>query len=254
MTDTGPPYPPPPSAGSNGIGEFAIGVSQIGDIAPFDFWKTIISQWANSPIIIGLISSWFIALDETEEFSNFFDLIWNVLTAEGYGLDVWGIIVGIGRVVHIADVEYFGFQEALPGIQTFNHGGVVGIFYIGEPITSNYSLSDEVYRRLILAKAAANICNGSIPAINQILINLFPGRGNAFVTEGYQGDPYFGFQEAGNSVTGFNQGCFYAGESINTMIMTYTFDFALTPVDLAIIQTGVLPKPSGVSASIVING
>ncbi|WP_415752057.1 DUF2612 domain-containing protein [Mesorhizobium sp. B2-1-8] len=37
------------------------------------------------------------------------------------------------------------------------------------------------------------------------------------------------------------------------MTMTYSFAFQLTPVELAIVQnSGVLPKPTGVKASIVI--
>lgn len=38
-------------------------------------------------------------------------------------------------------------------------------------------------------------------------------------------------------------------ERITTMTMSYTFDFQPTPVEMAIIQqSGVLPKPTGVSA------
>ena len=37
------------------------------------------------------------------------------------------------------------------------------------------------------------------------------------------------------------------------MTMTYTFEFALTPVEQAIVeQSGVLPRPTGVSSSVVI--
>ena len=39
------------------------------------------------------------------------------------------------------------------------------------------------------------------------------------------------------------------------MVMTYTFDFPLSPVEIAIVsQSGVLPRSTGVSATIVING
>jgi Protein of unknown function (DUF2612) len=37
------------------------------------------------------------------------------------------------------------------------------------------------------------------------------------------------------------------------MTMTYTFAFQLSPVELAIVtQSGVLPKPTGVLASVVV--
>ena len=49
---SGPPYPPQTGAlsGSNTVGGFVIGTSQIGSIKPFDAWRTIISQYANSPV------------------------------------------------------------------------------------------------------------------------------------------------------------------------------------------------------------
>jgi Protein of unknown function (DUF2612) len=245
---TGPAYPPGQQPGSNGIGLFTIGVSPIGTIPPFDVWRTIISQYANSPILTTLIQNVFSYLDQTQNFDAFFDYIWNVDTAQGYGLDIWGRIVGVNRVLQVQVGDNFGFAEALPGCDTFGAAS----FYAGTPLTENYALSDEAYRTLILAKAAANITIGSIPAINQILLSLFPNRGNCYVTEGTVGGDYFGFAEAGNAV-GFDQQPFYSGETIETMTMTYTFEFQLTAVELAIVQqSGVLPKSTGVNASVVI--
>ena len=132
-----------------------------------------------------------------------------------------------------------------------NQGG--GAFYSGFGLTSNYALSDEAYRKLIMAKAAQNLTNCSIPAINQILLDLFPNRGNAYVTDGYQGGNWFGFQESITAMP-FNQGIFYDGETLsNVMVMQYVFDFPLSPVEMAIVtNSGVLPQPTGVVASVVI--
>ena len=252
MTDTGPPYPPAPAAGANAIGRLAIGVSQVGGIPPFDWRKTIISQYANSPILTALIQNLDAYIDQTANIEAFYDLVWNLDTAQGYGLDVWGRIVGINRVLHIPVGAWFGFDESLPGALGFNDGaGGGGAFYAGQTLTQNYRLSDQSYRTLIYAKAAANITSGSIPAINQILLNLFPNRGNCYVTEGQRSGSWFGFQESVNSQP-FNQAAFYAGEPLPRMTMTYTFDFSLSPVELAIVQqSGVLPKPTGVAASVV---
>lgn len=254
---SGPQYPPSPVAGSNAIGLGAIGVMQIGDIPAFDLWQTVLQQYANSDILTAIIQDFFAAADQTENFSAFFDDIWNVNTAQGYGLDVWGRIVGVSRVVQVASTSWFGFAEALPGALSFNTGANIqqggGSFYSGASLTNNYFLSDESYRRLILAKAAFNISNCSIPAINKILQQLFPGRGNCFVTDGYQGSSYFGFTESQNAQT-FGQGAFYNGQTVQGMVMTYTFEFPLSLVELAIVgQSGVLPKPTGVLASVVIN-
>lgn len=207
--------------GSNAIGSFVIGVSPIGDIEPFDFWSTVISQFANSERLIKLIENFDSYVNQTVNMAAFFDMLWNVDTAQGYGLDVWGRIVGVTRTLHIVlfNAQYLGFKEGLPGSFPFDQAP----FFTGDnPITDNFNLSDDAFRILIFAKALANISDGSISSINQLLINLFPNRGNCYVTDG--GD----------------------------MTMTYTFNFVLTPVELAILgQSGVLPKPVGVSSSIV---
>ncbi|TIS09168.1 MAG: DUF2612 domain-containing protein, partial [Mesorhizobium sp.] len=231
MEDTGPPYPRPPPGIPNGFGQFSIGVSPLGDYPPFDVWRTVISEYANAPTLTRLIGNIFEYLDQTANFDAFFDYIWDVDTAQGYGLDVWGRIVGVNRILQVTAGDWFGFQEASPGTDPFGNGA----FYSGAPLTSNFALSDEAYRLLILAKAAANITNGSIPAINQILMSLFPNRGNAYVTEGDNPGTWFGFAESLNCV-GFNQASFYAGSLIATMTMTYTFTFQLSSVELAIVQ------------------
>src|SRR6266851_4724926 len=108
---SGPPFPRGPVAGSNGIGFFIIGKSPIGSIIPFDMWSTVISQYADSPIITTLISNWLQYIDQTVDIDAFFDNIWNINTAQGYGLDVWGRIVGVTRTLTISTGRFFGFEE-----------------------------------------------------------------------------------------------------------------------------------------------
>ena len=217
-----------------------------------DFDRTIISQYYSSAEITQLITNLNSYIDPDANLENFYNFIWNVDTAVGYGLDVWGRIVGVGRVLSVPSGEYFGFDEAT-NLSASPFGQAP--FYSGQTTTSNYELSDNAYRLLIFAKAAANICDGSIPAINQILMNLFPGRGNAFVTDGRNAPTigtYFGFAEG--YAAGFNQAQFGDFLSFPTlpgnMTMVYTFEFALQPFEIAIVtQSGVLPKPAGVLAS-----
>lgn len=218
IDDTGPDLTAP-LPGSNAIGVFSIGISPIGTIIPFNFWDTIISQYANSPIITTLIGNFDQYVDQTFNFDQFYDNIWNVATAQGIGLDIWGRIVGVTRILQIVNAgEYLGFEEALPGSDPFNQAP----FFSGQPVTTNFALTDPAYRILIYAKALANISDGSIKSINAILRALFPARGNAFVVDGLD------------------------------MTMAYKFAFALTPVELAIIeQSGALPKSTGVSASVI---
>lgn len=217
MTETGPPdYRPQP--GSNAVGAFSIGASPVGTIPPFDWWRTVLSQYANSPRITSILESMFDSLDQTRNFDDFYDLIWNVLTAQGYGLDVWGRIVAINRVLRLgAGPKYFGFDEGYPDYEPFNTAPL----YSGQKTTDNFLLSDDGFRVLILAKAFANICDDSIPSLNRLLNMLFGTSGRCYVID-----------------------------NLN-MTMTYKFDFKLNPFQRAILeQSGVMPKPTGVSYTI----
>lgn len=216
---SGPPYPHPnPVPGSNAIGQFSIGVSPVGDIPPFDPWITALSQYANSPVITGMITAFNAAMDMTQLLDEFYDMMWNILTAEDYGLDVWGRIVGVSRTISIpGSVQYLGFEEAGSSWTGFNQG----ILFSGGLLTTNFVLQDGDFRRLILAKAAGNVSDGSIQSVNAILLKLFPGRGVCYVQD--------------------NQ----------NMTLTYVFKFALTPVEIAIVsQLNVLPNAAGVGITV----
>lgn len=208
-----------PVPGDNAIGAFSIGVSSIGNIAPStDPWTTIISQYANSPILTTLITNFWDCVDQTRNLDAFFNNIRNLDTAVGYGLDVWGRIVGVNRVVSLAgDSRFFGFDEAYPDFDPFNQAP----FYAGHNLTSNFALSDDGFRVLILAKAFSNICDGSINALNRLLVTLFGSSGRCYVQDNLD------------------------------MTMVYVFEFTPTPLQQAIIyQSGVMPRPTGVSATI----
>ena len=220
---SGPPYPPPTEDvfGTNAIGVFALGTSPIGDIPSYDWEKTVISQYANSPILNSIMANFFSYVDQTDNLDSFFDLMWNVYTAQGYGLDCWGTIVGVNRVLKLATgPKYLGFNEGGDlDYDPFNQSP----WFSGQKLTTNYLLSDDGFRVLVLAKAFSNICNGSIPSINKLLQMLFGTNGKCYVVDN------------GN------------------MTMTYTFEFQLSPVQLAILtQSGVMPTPTGVSFSITI--
>lgn len=185
-----------------------------------NFEQTILSQYANSPTLVQLITNLNTYIDPFANIDAFFNDVWNVATAQGIGLDIWGRIVGVQRVLQVASGVYLGFAEAADATSEtpFNQAP----FFSGQNTTSNFALTDDAFRTLIYAKALANISDGSIPSINNILMTLFGSQGNCFVT-----DP-------------------------GGMAMTYTFDFVLSPVDFAIVsQSGILPKPTGVTLTIV---
>lgn len=203
----------------NYIGGFQIGISQIGTLPPFDWNKTILSQYAASPRLIGLIERFNGCIDQTANMESFYDNVWNIQTATGYGLDVWGRIVGVVRTLQVSNTKYLGFHEAgNVSADPFNQSP----FYAGGPLSGNFALTDSAFRQLILAKALFNICDGTIKAINNLLMLLFPNQGNCYVTD------------------------------LGNMQMTYTFKQPLSAVQQAIVfQSGVLPRPAGVLATVI---
>lgn len=199
------------------IGDFVIGASPIG-VDYFQWENTIYSQYANSPVLLQLLDYFFQWIDPTDQINSFYNNVWNVDTAVGWGLDVWGNIVGVSRTIPGSPSKYLGFEESGDLVSDpFNQSPL----YSGESLSGNFTLADDSFRLLILAKAAANIWDGSIPGLNTILRTLFPGE------------------------------VCYVVDNLN-MSLTYTFDFTLTAAQLAVVQnSGVLPRPCGVSTSIV---
>ena len=181
--------------------------------------QTIISQYGNSATITQLVRNMNEYLDPRADFDAFYNFVWNVETAQGFGLDIWGRIVNIKRELLVPDTpNYFGFSDALPGSFPFDEQP----FYSGtEPSTQTYRLGDDAYRQLILVKALANISATNAPSINQLLQNLFAGRGRCYVND------------------------------LGGMALRYVFEFDLTPYEFAIMtQSGALPRPAGVNASL----
>lgn len=180
--------------------------------------RTIISQYGNSATITQLVRNMDQYIDPRADIDAFYDFVWNVETAQGFGLDIWGRIVNISRDLQIPpDTQYLGFGEALPGVYPFGEG----VFYNGEVATSTYRLSDDAYRALIYLKALRNISSANARAINQLLQNLLGASRRAYVND-------MGF-----------------------MAIRYTFEFTLSSYEFAIItQSGVMPRPAGVSATI----
>jgi hypothetical protein len=188
-----------------------------------NYKQTIISQYANSPRLGLLIQSLNDNLDQTNNLNSFYSLIWNVNTAVGFGLDIWGRIVGVTRVLAISSSALnFGFQDGLTGMAADTAPFGQAPFYPGATTTTNYTLSDPAFRLLILVKAAANIAAANPATLNALLTQLFAGRGKAYV----------------------NDYC--------NMTLRYTFEFYLLPYELAILTGGgVLPRPAGVGATLL---
>lgn len=185
---------------------------------------TILTQYAASPNIRSLIESFNATMDMEEFTDEFLSAIWDVSTATDYGLDVWGKIVGVSRLLNVPQqTTYFGFDEALISAsddspKPFDEAP----FFEGVQLTTTVRLADDGYRKLIMAKAMANITDCSIPTLNSALNYLFGDEGSVFV-----------------AITG-------------VMSMSYVFNFNLTPVEWAILlNSKAIARPAGVSVSIM---
>lgn len=191
--------------------------------------ETLLSQYVDSPTLVGLLQSFNDATDPTIDIANFYSNIWNIATAVGNGLDIWGQIVGVSRYLQVSATNYLGFEEAYTaptastGPQPFGQAP----FGSGTVLTTTYTLADAQYRRLILVKAAANISNLSIPSINALLQAEFS------TSDGI--NPY-------GSAYVINSG---------SMSFQYHLTFVPSAVQIAIINnSGVFPRPAGVSVSL----
>jgi hypothetical protein len=205
---------PLPNSQLTWVGNF---IFELGELPA---WKaSIASQYANSPALLALIQSFEECVDPAANIEAFFNLIWNIDTAQGYGLDVWGRIVGVTRILNIptTTAKYFGFQEASGAhIEGFNNA-----VFFNVNVASNFAISDAIFRTLILVKALMNISRTATPTYNKALMTLFPGIGNCYVIE-----------------TG-------------PMTAQLTFPAPLSVVQKAILQqTGVFSPPTGVTFTI----
>lgn len=187
-----------------------------------DIETTIISQYSNSPTLVRLVHNMGQYVDQTTNFENFYNFVWNVNTAVGFGLDIWGRIVGVSRLIRLPSNDpIFGYINAddPPDWHPFNEG----IFFPGDQATQSYLLPDDAFRTLILTKALSNIVATNSASLNQLLRNLFPGRGKCYV------------------------------QDLGGMAMRFVFEFSLTNTEYAILtQSGALPHPAGVAYSVVV--
>lgn len=171
---------------------------------------TIISQYANSPRLLSIIQSADQCISAQNDINKFYNDIWNITTAKGHGLDVWGRIVGVERKIKLVESNnYLGFEDGFLGFDD-------GVWISGGD--SGYKLKDEQYRQLIIMKAMSNITYATAYHINTFLLSIFSGRGRAY------------FLKTG------------------TMKARYVFEFSLTTIEKEIIiRSGILPRPTGVS-------
>jgi hypothetical protein len=184
-----------------------------------NYQATIISQYSSALTLTQLIANYNTYLEPGPDLDNFYNYVWNITTTQGFGLDIWGKIVGVGRTLQVPAGAYLGFEEGNDNLDYRSFG--FGTLFSINAATNTVILSDEAYRTLILVKAFSNISNLTARNVNKLLNILFAGRGLCYVSD-----------DGG-------------------MQITYHFDFTLAPFEIAILQnSGAVPRPAGVAVII----
>jgi hypothetical protein len=125
--------------------------------------QTIISQYSSAATIVQLVQSIDQCVDPRADIEAFYSTVWDVATAQGFGLDIWGRIVGVDRAVNVpADTPNPGGYPWTPG---------------------PYIMDDYEYRSVIMIKAMVNIMSCTAQALNRMLSMLFESRGRCYVAD-----------------------------------------------------------------------
>lgn len=173
--------------------------------------ETVQSQYSSSPRIKALIRAMSQQLDTTADIDLFYSKVFDIASAEGWGLDNWGRILGLGRDVEISSTYAFGFRGS--GLQPFNQAA-----FDNGGLTRVQTLDDAVYYRFLMLKAASNIADSTIPTINRFMKQLFGDRGDVYVLE------------------------------VGVMQIQYTFKFIMTPFERLLMHLDwMIPRPGCVS-------
>lgn len=134
---------------------------------------TVQSQYSASPRILALAGMYWDMLNPGSEIQTMLTDMINPSTARGYGLDVWGRIVGIKRATVPVSGEYLAFDPdplTNPQGNTWNNAPF-------NPLTAQGLASDPVFRVYVFVKAMMNIGNASLADINKYFSLLFPDSG-----------------------------------------------------------------------------
>ena len=147
------------------------------DFTSFDTWdiaETVQSQYATSKRMRAVIDAFWQAINPKSDIDLLYKKLVNPRTAEGYGLDVWGRIVAIGRSYLAVedDTPYFGFDPpgdvVNPRLDNFGNAP----FY--KQVLGKVRLGDTAFRTYVFLKALINISNSSLASLNQAVKLLFP--------------------------------------------------------------------------------
>lgn len=191
-------------------------------IQPFDFGldlkKVLLWQYENAPNIKALVQAkqaWYEA-NQTSLFEAYVRDIFDLNTANAFGLSVWAIILGVPIVYNLpgAGDEGWGFGEFRFNFNNGNFQENSGTFY---------SLSIETARVVLKLRYYKLIGTCTVPSINRAMKDVFKDYGDVKVIDGLD------------------------------MTQVYSFTFT-PPADMKFMLDNfdILPRPAGVGSAYII--
>jgi hypothetical protein len=181
---------------------------------------TVQSQYAASEKILSLAAQYQEHIDPHVDIDLFYEKMFNIYTAEGVGLDNWGVILGIGRMIEAPfPGECFGFdRSSLHPFDQLPFAPDSGTAIADTTVT----LDDDPYRWLLLYKAMANISASTAKAQNHLLRML--------VNTGIASFPHAAYVL-----------------EVDKMVIRWVFEDSLTPMQAAVFKAaGTLARGAGV--------
>jgi len=127
-----------------------------------------LSQYANSVKYMALFDNLSNLFNNAKTIGDWYNVVYNLKTASGYGLDIWGVILNQGR--------QFSYEE---------NGSIVNIFLGGEQtidgITYSADYMEDMYRMVLFLKALVYITNCTLASLNNLLQFYFADKGRVYV-------------------------------------------------------------------------
>lgn len=183
-----------------------------------DALKAVLWQYDQAPNLQSLLTSkqeWY-NVNQTAFWNDWYRDVFDLRTANDFGLQVWAIILGQPLFLNSApdNKPTWGFGDYYVNFERGNFASSTG---------SSYHVGTEAARALLRLRYYQLTGSGTVPEINRILADVFSDYGLAYVIDGYD------------------------------MTLTYVFTFPLTS-DLYYLFNNfdILPRPAGVAISYIV--
>ena len=196
--------------------------NDVTDIQELDFsvnlLQALLWQYTNATNLQGILNAkntWYVT-NQTDFWENWYTDVFNLVTANDFGLSVWSIILGqslFTSFIESTGIPYFGFGSSNQNFDGSNFASLNG---------GNNVYSTETSRLLLQLRYFKLVSSGTIPETNRMLAYVFADFGKAFLVDNHN------------------------------MTQTYYFEFVLSAeISYMLNNTDVLPRPGGVSSVIV---